>query len=130
MVVLHPGAELPGDANNNSVVTRLDYRQVSVLLSGDIEAEGAPAGRGGARIALKAAHHGSCSSTTQEFLEAVGPEVVIGDGCHWPQRYASGTGLYRHGQPSPTRAQPADRPRQDELGPLAELFTQPTPTRR
>ena len=73
MVVLHPGAELPGDANNNSVVTRLDYRQVSVLLSGDIEAEEAPAGRGGTRIALKAAHHGSCSSTTQEFLETVGP---------------------------------------------------------
>jgi len=26
---------------------------------------------------LKAAHHGSCTSTTEVFLEAVDPEVVI-----------------------------------------------------
>jgi len=38
MVVLHPGAELLESANNNSVVTRLTYGQVSVLLTGDIEA--------------------------------------------------------------------------------------------
>lgn len=85
MVVLHPGAELvsgtEADSNNNSVVTRLTYGQVSVLLPGDIEAEvehwlveeGAPLGS----TVLKAAHHGSCSSTTQEFLEAVDPEVVV-----------------------------------------------------
>jgi competence protein ComEC len=85
MVVLHPGAELVsgegGSANNNSVVTRLAYGQVSVLLTGDIEApvehqlvaEGAPL----ASTVLKAAHHGSCSSTTEEFLAAVDPEVVV-----------------------------------------------------
>jgi len=85
MVVLHPGAELvggrAGSTNNNSVVTRLTYGEVSVLLPGDIEAEvehqlvaeGAPL----ASTVLKAAHHGSCSSTTQEFLEAVDPEVVV-----------------------------------------------------
>ena len=85
MVVLHPGVELvsgsAGNTNNNSVVTRLDYGQVSVLLPGDIEAEverrmvavGAPL----RSTVLKAAHHGSCSSTTQEFLEAVYPAVVV-----------------------------------------------------
>jgi len=69
------------EANNNSVVTRLTYGQVSVLLPGDIEAEvehrlvveGAPL----RSTVLKAAHHGSCSSTTQEFLDAVDPEVVV-----------------------------------------------------
>ncbi len=81
MVVLHPGVRLLEEANNNSVVTRLTYGEVSVLLPGDIEAEverrlvveGAPLGS----TVLKAAHHGSCSSTTQEFLEAVDPEVVV-----------------------------------------------------
>ena len=85
MVVLHPGAELvtgrEGSANNNSVVTRLTYGQVSVLLTGDIEAvverqlvaQEAPL----ASTVLKAAHHGSCSSTTEEFLDTVDPEVVV-----------------------------------------------------
>jgi competence protein ComEC len=85
MAVLHPGPELPSgtesDVNNSSIVTRLDYGQVSVLLTGDIEApvehqlvvQGAPV----ASTVLKAAHHGSCTSTTQEFLEAVDPEVVV-----------------------------------------------------
>jgi len=85
MVVLHPGVELPSgtesDVNNSSIVTRLTYGQVSVLLTGDIEAvverqlvaQGAPL----TSTVLKAAHHGSCSSTTEEFLTAVDPEVVV-----------------------------------------------------
>lgn len=82
MIVLHPGAELLEGANNNSVVTRLTYGQVSVLLPGDIEAVVeqqlvAGDGAGLASTVLKAAHHGSCSSTTSEFLEAVDPEVVV-----------------------------------------------------
>jgi len=84
MVVLHPGVELvsgeEGTANNNSVVTRLTYGQVSVLLPGDIEAvvEQRLVG-GGAPLrstVLKAAHHGSCGSTTPEFLGAVDPQAV------------------------------------------------------
>lgn len=85
MVVLYPGAELPygaeESANNCSIVTRLSYGAVSVLLPGDVEspverqlvAEGAPLDS----TVLKAAHHGSCSSTTPEFLGAVDPEVVV-----------------------------------------------------
>ena len=63
------------------MVTRLVYGQVSVLLTGDIEAvveqqlvrDGAML----ASIVLKAAHHGSCTSTTDVFLEAVAPEAVV-----------------------------------------------------
>jgi competence protein ComEC len=85
MLVLHPGAELvggrAGNANNNSVVTRLTYGQVSLLLLGDIEAEVehqlVTEGAALRSTVLKAAHHGSCSSTTQAFLDAVAPEVVV-----------------------------------------------------
>jgi competence protein ComEC len=81
ITVLHPGAELQGNANNDSLVARLTYGQVSVLLTGDIEAEvEQQLVAGGTTLAstvLKAAHHGSCGSTTQEFLEAVAPEVVV-----------------------------------------------------
>jgi len=85
MAVLHPGAELAsrggGDVNDDSVVTHLTWGAVSVLLPGDIKAEverrlvaeGAPL----RSTVLKAAHHGSCTSTTAEFLEAVDPEVVV-----------------------------------------------------
>jgi competence protein ComEC len=85
MTVLHPGAELPSgmelNINNSSIVTRLVYGQVSVLLTGDIEAdvEHRLVAQGAAlrSTVLKAAHHGSCSSTAQAFLDAVAPEVVV-----------------------------------------------------
>jgi competence protein ComEC len=85
MLVLHPGAELvggrAGNANNNSVVTRLTYGQVSLLLPGDIEAEVehrlVAEEAALSSTVLKAAHHGSCSSTAQAFLDAVAPEVVV-----------------------------------------------------
>jgi competence protein ComEC len=96
MTVLHPGAALVDlgeeNTNNYSIVTRLTYGAVSVMLPGDIEAEverqligGYGTGpvrpvQGDALLrstVLKAAHHGSCTSTTEGFLEAVAPEIVV-----------------------------------------------------
>ena len=69
--------------NNNSIVMKLEYKDFSCLFTGDIE-----------KIAeqellktlnknelkstiLKVAHHGSKTSTTQQFLEAVKPQIVL-----------------------------------------------------
>ena len=85
VVVIHPGVELVSGgatpSNNASVVTRLTFGSVAVLLAGDIEArvEGALVA-GGAELGstvLKVAHHGSCTSTTEEFLDAVEPDLAL-----------------------------------------------------
>jgi len=79
MRVLAPEPDYqPGDApaNNDSLVLQLRYGQSTALLEGD--AEGASEQkmllRGGLRSDfLKVGHHGSRTSTTADFLAAVGP---------------------------------------------------------
>ena len=73
------GAE--SDINDASLVLRLVYGDVSVLLTGDMFAA---AERSlldsGAMLdsdVLKVAHHGSASSTTAEFLSAVSPSTAV-----------------------------------------------------
>lgn len=68
-----------GDANNNSVVCLLDCGDVEFLFMGDAEAE-AEADLISKPIAaevLKVGHHGSRTSTSQAFLDAVKPEVAM-----------------------------------------------------
>jgi len=85
LVVLHPGPELmkytDADANNNSVVTRLVMGQVSFMLPGDIEeaAEGmlVASGQELTSTVLKAPHHGGGTSSSEAFLNAVSPELVV-----------------------------------------------------
>ena len=69
------------DIDNNSVVLRLLYGDVAVLLTGDMrrEAESSLLDRG-VRVAvpvLKVAHHGSDTSSTEEFLGKVSPVLAI-----------------------------------------------------
>ena len=67
--------------NDDSIVLEIRYGNVSIVLPGDIGAavertlapQLAPAGL---RI-LKAAHHGSATSSSLEFLRALGPTVVV-----------------------------------------------------
>ena len=69
------------DANNGGVVLRLEYGAVSILLAADIEAETEERLlREGAlqpSTLLKVPHHGSNTSTTAAFLEAVSPQAAI-----------------------------------------------------
>jgi competence protein ComEC len=67
--------------NNDSLVMRMQYGKSSVLLEGDAEApserEMLAHGRVVAVTLLKVGHHGSRTSTTQEFLDAVAPKDAV-----------------------------------------------------
>jgi competence protein ComEC len=89
--IIFPGSSVDpaaGDANNKSVVARLDYGVSSFLFTGDIEAPAEKeilailsAGEaGGENIDvdfLKVAHHGSKYSSSDEFLDATSSEAAI-----------------------------------------------------
>ncbi|MFB6225204.1 MAG: ComEC/Rec2 family competence protein [Candidatus Paceibacteria bacterium] len=83
--VLHPqksqwGTQVENE-NIHSIVLRGTYKDTSFLLPGDITAvEERRLVRSDVTLEadiLKAAHHGSDSSTSQTFLDAVNPETVV-----------------------------------------------------
>jgi competence protein ComEC len=69
------------DLNNSSLVMKLRFKNVSVLLTGDIgkEAERRILKKGSPLRAdiLKVPHHGSSSSSSPAFLERVRPTYAI-----------------------------------------------------
>lgn len=79
--VLGPAAEQRGtssDANNNSVVLRVTYGEVSFLMAGDMEkAERLTIAPFPPSTVLKAAHHGSRTGTDAKLLREAGPLVII-----------------------------------------------------
>lgn len=81
--VLNPGpaAATSEEPNNHSVVIHLQFGEISFLLSGDIETpvESALVQAGAPLKAtiLKSPHHGSKTSSSDPFLEAVDPQIVV-----------------------------------------------------
>ena len=86
--VLNPPEELVDGTDNeakfndNSVVLKLTFGEFSALLTGDIEEtnEARLVSENATRLdadVLKAGHHGSRTSSSPSFLNAVTPEVVI-----------------------------------------------------
>ena len=69
------------DLNNMSVVTKMTYGEVSFLFTGDAEEESEDAmlyyGYDLKADVLKVGHHGSYTSTSKKFLDAVRPTVAI-----------------------------------------------------
>ena len=81
MVLNPPPGAVSGDSNNDSVAMRLTYRDFSVLLAADVEEEAeralASSELGISSTVLKVGHHGSNTSTTEDFLEAVSPVLAV-----------------------------------------------------
>ena len=68
--------------NNNSIVCKIAYKNVSMLFTGDIEAiaENEITKIYGKKLhanILKVAHHGSITSSTEELLALVNPEIAL-----------------------------------------------------
>jgi len=69
------------NSNNSSLVLKLCYKNIKILFTGDIEKEGEKLILDnkifvGADV-LKVAHHGSSTSTSEEFLLAVAPKAAV-----------------------------------------------------
>ncbi len=82
--VLSPAAGYrnPGTPkNDDSVVLRMDYGKASALLEGDAEKPSEAAMLADGRVhpvtLLKVGHHGSRTSSTEEFLAAAAPQVAV-----------------------------------------------------
>lgn len=77
--VLNPSAKSFNDINDNSVVLKVTYGQVSFLLMGDAgkEAEMSMLSSNIDSDILKVGHHGSRYSSSPTFLETVSPAVSI-----------------------------------------------------
>jgi len=85
LIILHPQKEFivgtDSDLNNNSVVIKLRYGEVSFLFTGDIEEEAEKeiilGGKDLSSGILKVPHHGSAGGCYVEFLKNVSPRVAI-----------------------------------------------------
>lgn len=80
MEIISPSRDY-GNLNDSSIVMRIDHGEASALLTGDAEtsveedllSEDAPLDAD----VLKAGHHGSRYASSEEFLKAVSPEIVV-----------------------------------------------------
>lgn len=78
--ILAPVADYD-DLNDYSVVVRMTYGETSYLFTGDAETKAEKdilnSGADVSADVLKAGHHGSSTSTSESFLEAVSPEICV-----------------------------------------------------
>jgi len=82
ILVLHPPDDLTGAPNEDSVVVKVTCGTVDVLLTGDATSESEASMLGDALTqldseVLKVGHHGSSTSTSAAFLDAVRPNEAI-----------------------------------------------------
>jgi competence protein ComEC len=100
--VIAPGQATQGtmsDANNNSIVMRIVYGNVSFLMTGDMEtAERKTIKKFPRAAVLKMAHHGSSNGTDERLIKEVSPDLVIlsyGEGNSYGHPHSEVTNLIR-----------------------------------
>lgn len=81
LLIVHPGARLPKNLNDCSIVARITYGRKSFLFTGDAEmrAEEEMLNRVFSlnSSVLRVGHHGSRTSTSRRFLHLVAPRIAV-----------------------------------------------------
>jgi len=81
LTVISPTADFSGSLNDASIVLRLNHGRTSFLFTGDAESAAelnmVNSGMVISSDVLNVGHHGSRTSTTQVFLDAVDPAVAV-----------------------------------------------------
>lgn len=78
--VLSPFSELNETENNNSIVILMEYKNKKALFMGDLEAEGEKMLLEKYNVdadILKVGHHGSATSSTEELINGITPDISI-----------------------------------------------------
>lgn len=75
--VLHINSEKTNDTNDSSIVIELAYNTTKYLFMGDASTDVEKSRTWNDIDVLKVAHHGSNSSTSQDFLKQVKPEIAV-----------------------------------------------------
>ena len=79
--VLNPLLPPTGNLNNDSIVLRLNYKDIRIIFAGDVSAPGElrllKVSSNLKSQVLKVAHHGENDALSEKFLDAVSPETAI-----------------------------------------------------
>ena len=78
--ILYIGNDME-NLNNNSIITKLRYNSFSMLFTGDAEKEEEvellKLNKNIRANVIKVGHHGSQTSSSQEFIEKVNPQIAL-----------------------------------------------------
>ncbi len=79
--IIHPTSTVTDDIHYENIVGQIEYKNMGFLFTGDLEVKGERSilarGHNIENQVLKVGHHGSSTSSSKEFLQAVNPEISV-----------------------------------------------------